>query len=70
MPKVRLETDPITKYLVGLARELHMTYGRLLHDLDTYGHGELALQIAYDEMEVTKAQARARAASDAMVRRR
>lgn len=51
-PKVLLK-DPITRYLVGLSRDLHMTYGRLCYELDRFGgRSEVGLQMAYDEREM------------------
>lgn len=68
-PKATLKADPIQRYLRGLARELHMTYRRLLEELEP---GEIAYELAYDEMETdrrNKQAERARAAAEAMQRR-
>jgi hypothetical protein len=62
MPKVALK-DPLTRYLVGLSRELHMTYGRLRYEMDRFGSSdEIPLQLAYDDLE---SDARSRRAEQA-----
>lgn len=62
--KATLQTDPILRYQYGLARDLHMTHKRLMDELGT---GEIAYQIAYDELEAvarSKQAERARQIAD------
>ena len=47
-PKAELKADPLQHYLIGLARKLGMTYRRLQLEM---GQGEVAYQLAYDELE-------------------
>jgi len=66
MPKVTLK-DPLTKYLIGLARELHMTYGRLVYEMDRFGsRREIPLQIAYDQDQLDVRSKRAEQARHAI----
>jgi hypothetical protein len=69
-PKAALQTDSLLRYQYGLARELGMTHQRLIREL---GQGEIAYQIAYDELEAdarSKAAERARMAATGLQRRR
>jgi hypothetical protein len=50
-PKAALQADPLLRYQYGLAREMGMTLKRLVAEL---GPGEIAYQIAYDELETNK----------------
>lgn len=62
-PKVALKNDPILRYQVSLSRDLHMTFGRLVWELEQFGqhspYPELALQVAFDEIESARASEQA-----------
>jgi hypothetical protein len=68
-PKAALQADPLLRYQYGLAREMGMTLKRLVAEL---GPGEIAYQIAYDELETdarSKRAEQARRVSTALQRR-
>jgi hypothetical protein len=54
-----IQGDPLLAYQLSLSRELGMTLKRLVQEI---GPGEIALQIAYDDIEMNR---RSKAKADA-----